>query len=270
MGEKKEQKIIVFTTLSPSDKGLILSGVKIASIFKKELCLAYRMHKKEVINHRAYKQRLVNYTVPLKKEIPGLKTSVLLLQEPLRSLPEILADDYEAILLIADSSRFKSYSKAVTESPVPFLFINTQAPLSPFREIVLPVDLRKENSDTALWCSWFGRFNQSNIIAVAANEKRKESQGQVARNIMLTKKLFRKFDISHKIFKGSKTSLQNSFEAMDFALTSNTDLLVLLGSSVITPLDWLVGLPERKIIRNAGNLPVLLVNPRRDNYILCD
>jgi hypothetical protein len=64
--------------------------------------------------------------------------------------------------------------------------------------------------------------------------------------------------------------LQNSFEALEFALSENADLLILLGSSVITPLDWLIGLPERKIIRNAGNLPVLLVNPRRDNYILCD
>jgi hypothetical protein len=82
--------------------------------------------------------------------------------------------------------------------------------------------------------------------------------------------LFQKFKIEHKIYKGAKSSLQNAFEALDLALTSDCDLLVILGSSVITPLDRLIGLPEKKIIKKAGNLPVLLINPRKDNYILCD
>ncbi len=270
MSEKKEQKIVVFITFTPADKNLILNGIKLASVFKKELCLVYRMNYKNSKQSEAFNQKLIEYTIPIKKEIPLLKTSVLLLKENLREIPDILADDHEAILLITDAGQFKKFSKAVTESPVPFLFINTEAPISSFKNIVLPVDLRKENSDSALWSSWFGRFNQSEIIAIAANEKSKESQKQIGRNITLAKKLYLKFNVSHKMFKGRKSSLQNSFEALEFALEEKSDLLILLGSSVITPLDWLIGLPERKIVRNAGNLPVLVVNPRRDNYILCD
>ena len=270
MSEKKEQKIVVFTTFAPSDKNLILNGIKLASVFKKELCLVYRMNYKKSKQSDVIKQKLVEYTIPLKKEIPTLKTSVLLLKENPREVPDILADDYEAIMLIADSEQFKKFSNAVTESPVPFLFIGPNTPVSSFKTIVLPIDLRKENSDSALWGSWFGRFNQSEIIAIAAKEKSRDSQKEVARNVTLSKKLFLKFNVRHKMFKGRKSSLQNSFEALEFALSENADLLILLGSSVITPLDWLIGLPERKIIRNAGNLPVLLVNPRRDNYILCD
>lgn len=270
MGEKKEQKIIVFTTLTPKDKNLILSGIKLASIFKKELCLVYILNRREIKTSDGIKHRLNEYTISLSNEIPALKASVLLLKENIRELPDFLADEHEAILLIADSDQFKKFSKAVTESPVPFLFVSPHAPVSSFQKIVLPIDLRKENSDSALWSSWFGRFNQSEIIAIAANEKQKDMQQQVARNVNLAKKLYLKLNIRHKLFKGRKSSLQNSFEALDFALSENADLLIILGSSVITPLDWLIGLPERKIIRNAGNLPVLLVNPRRDNYILCD
>ncbi|MBW6537100.1 MAG: hypothetical protein K0B11_18980 [Mariniphaga sp.] len=270
MSEKKEQKIVVFTTLTPADKNLILNGIKLASVFKKELCFAYLLTRSEKKNSEKIKHKLIEYTIPLKQEIPALKTSVLLLKENMREVPDILADDYEAILLIADTGQFKKFSKAVIESPVPFLFINTEVSPSDFKNIVLPVDLRKENSDSALWSSWFGRFNQSEIIAIAANEKNKDSQKQVARNVTLAKKLYLKFNVSHKVFKGSRTSLRNSFEALEFALAEKSDLLILLGSSVITPLDWLIGLPERKIIKNAGNIPVLLVNPRRDNYILCD
>ncbi|SHF30794.1 hypothetical protein SAMN05444274_104372 [Mariniphaga anaerophila] len=270
MDEKKEQKIIVFTTLSEKDKNLILNGVKLASVFKKELCLVYRLNKKEAKKSEMAKKKLNEYLVPLNREIPGLKTSLLLLTEPLKYVPDTLADEHEAILFVADSGLFKTYSKAVTESPVPFIFVYPEAPLSSFKNIVLPVDIRKENSDSSLWCSWFGRFNRSEIIAIAANDRLKESKKQIGKNILLTKKLFLKFNINHKIFKGQKSSLQNSFEALDFALSNNADMLVILGSSVITPLDWLLGLPEKKIIKKAGSLPVLLVNPRRDNYILCD
>jgi hypothetical protein len=270
MDEKKEQKIIVFTNLSATDKALILNGIKVTEIFKKELCLLYRLNKKERKTRDSIEKNLNEYLVPLKKEIPGLKTSVLVTDEKLNDLPEMLADDHEAILLIASSSEYKTYATAGTRSPVPFLFINPDSAVSSFQKIILPIDLRRENSDTALWCSWFGRFAKSQIIAVAANEKNSDSQQQVLQNVRLTKKLLQQTGVSHKIYKGKKSSFNNCFEAMNLALNSDTDLFILLGSSIITPIDWLIGLPERKIINKAGNLPVLLVNPRRDNYILCD
>ncbi len=270
MDEKKEQKIIVFTTLSGDDKNLILNGIKVADIFKKELCLLYRLNKKERKIRDSIEMKLHEYLIPLKKEIPILKTSVHVTDEKLNDLPEILADNHEAIVLIASSSEYKKYATAGTRSPVPFLFVNPGSSVSPFQKIILPIDLRRENSDTTLWCSWFGRFAKSEIIAVAANEKSRDSQRLVMQNVMMAKKLFKKTGIGHKIYKGKKSSFNNCFEAMDLALNSDTDLFILLGSSVITPIDWLIGLPERKIINKAGNLPVLLVNPRRDNYILCD
>ena len=270
MREKKEQKIAVLIHFLPSDKLLILNGIKIASIFKKELCLVYHLPKKEKNKNDEIRQKLQQYLEPVKKEIPHLKTSTLIISGPLAEIPELLADDYEVIMLITESNRFRNYVKAAASSPVPFLFVNPEAPVSSFSRIVLPVDIRKENSDTALWCSWFGRFNKSEIVVIGANDKGKEMQKLVGRNIVLTKNLFNKFHIQHKIYKGQKSSLANAFEALELARSSESDLLVILGSSTITPLDWLIGLPERKIIRQAEKLPVLFVNPRIDNYILCD
>ena len=138
------------------------------------------------------------------------------------------------------------------------------------QKIVLPLDLRKGNNDSALRCYWFGRFNQSEIIVVAANDKSRDSQQQVTQNVIHAKKLFGQLRIAHKMYKGEKGNFQNSFEALQFALKSESDMLALPGSSIITPLDRIIGLPEGKIIKNAQHLPVLLINPRRDNYILCD
>ena len=271
MAEVKQQKIIVLLSLTPTDKNLILNGIRIATIFRKELCLCYNYSKNEKKQKEEFKEKLTAYLHPVKNELPGLKVSTLLLSEHLTNLPEKLADDLEAILIIAEGSEFSKYSKSVTESPVAFLFVNEKAAqFSEFKKLILPIDIRKENAESALWCSYFGRFNSSGIIVGAANDKNKDEQKQVAMNVAVCKKLFQKFKIEHKIFRGNKSSLKNSFEALELALSSESDLLVILGSTVITPIDLLIGLPEKKIINRAGNLPVLVINPRKDNYILCD
>ncbi len=271
MSEIKEQKIIVLLSLTPTDKNLILNGIRIATIFRKELCLCYNHSKREKQGKDYLKEQLTTYLAPVKNELPGLRISTLLLSEKLTDLPEKLADDYEAIFVISGTSEFSKYAKSVTESSIPFLFVNEKEEQFPeFKKLILPIDLRKENTESVLWCSYFGRFNSAGIIVVAANDKGKDEQKQVAMNVAFGKKLFYKFKIEHKIFRGTKSSLQNSFEGLELALSSKSDLLVILGSSVITPLDLLIGLPEKKIIKRAGSLPVLVINPRRDNYILCD
>lgn len=271
MSEKKDQKIIVSLSLNPSDKSLILNGITISSIFQKELCLLFNYSKKEKKEYEKFKTILDEYTIPIKNELKGIKISTLLLSESKGDLSEKLADDFEAILVIVPAKEFSIYSKSLAESPIPFLFINTDRKSVPeYSNLILPIDLRKQSSESALWGSYFGRFNQSKLVVVAANDKSKDAQQQVTKNVVLSKKLFQKFEINHKIFKGTKSSLGNSFEALNLAHSSKSDLIILLGSSTITPLDLLLGLPEKKLINKAGDLPVLLINPRRDNYMLCD
>lgn len=271
MEEVKQQKIVVLLSLLETDKNLILNGIRLATVFNKELCLCYNYSKKEKHENTRLKEKLSDYMKPIKSELSSLKISTLLISESNHKLPEKLADDFEAILLISGASEFRKYATSVSESPVPFLFVDEKEnQLSEFKKVILPIDLRRENSDSVLWCSYFGRFNSSTIVVVAASDKGKDAQRQVSVNVSLSKKLFQKFKIDHKIFRGTKSSFQNSFEALDLALSSESDLLVILGSSVITPLDWLIGLPEKKIIKKAGKLPVLLINPKKDNYILCD
>lgn len=271
MSENKEQKIIVLISFKPSDKELILNGIKMASIFRKELCLVYNYPKKRKKEKEKFRAELLEYIKPIKNEIPGIQISTLLLSEKKTELPEKLADEFEAILVVVPSSQFSMHSKSLSESAIPFLFVNeTRDSVPEYKNLILPMDLRKEASESALWGSYFGRFNTSEIIVVAANDNGKDAQQQVAKNVVLSKKLFQKFEVKHKIFKGVRSSLGNSFEALDLAQKSSCDLLIVLGSSTITPLDLLVGLPERKILKRAGNLPVLMINPRRDNYMLCD
>lgn len=271
MVEFNKQKIIVLLSLNSVDKALILNGIKIATIFRKELCLLYNYPNSKKKQREKFKDQLDEYTLPIKNELPTLQISTLLLSENKTDLPEKLADEFEAILIIAPASSFSLHSKSLSKSAIPFLFVNeNRVSIPEFKNLILSLDLRKESSESALWSSYFGRFNNSKIVVLVANDKGKDEKQQVTKNAVLTKKIFMRFDIDHKIYKGTKSSFRNTFEALDLAQTSKSDLLVILGSSTITPLDLIIGLPERKIIKKANDLPVLVINPRRDNYMLCD
>jgi hypothetical protein len=268
MGERILQKIAVLVDFSDNDKMLITNGIKLSAIFRKELCLVCRLKQKRLRNEA--KKKLNDCIEKINREVTGLKVSACIVEGPDSEISEKMADDHEIILIITDAKNYKKYSKAVITSPVPFLFLRSQNDELSFKNIILPVDLRKGISEAAIWSSYFGRFNKSKITVIAANHKGKNEQKEVYNNIFIIKKLMQKFNIDHKIYKGFRSSLRNSFEALDFAIESNSDMLVLLGSSAITPLDILIGLPERKIIGRAENLAVMLVNSRRDNYILCN
>lgn len=267
----KAQKIVVFLRINENDKNLILNGIRIAYIFKKELCLFYHQKKEKGEEIEKIRATLSTYIDTVGIELPGLPVSSLILNKSMEELPDLLADDYEAIILLADAARFSDYSKALAESPVPFLFIHGKTQkVFDFKKLVVPFDLRKECSESAIWASHFGRFNQAAVVVVAATHSWKEEQNEVTRHVAFAKKLFQKFKIEHKIFRGNTSSLRITFEALDLALSAECDLLVILGSSVITPLDLLIGLPENKIMKKAGELPVLVINPAKDNYLLCD
>ncbi len=270
MAEHKEQKIMVFTELDQNDQGLIRHGIKLAFVFKKELCLVYNLAKPKSKKAPHAKQQIVAYANLVKKEIPALRVSTMVLSEHRSLLPNVLAERHEGIILVANALNFRKYTAMLSESPVPMLFVHPQSTIDSYKQLVQTLDLRKENSDASLWCSYFGRFNTAEVVIVAASDKTKEAKQAIAKNVLLTKKLYEKFNIQHKVYKGTGSSFRNAYEALELALASNCDLFVMLGSSGITPLDYLVGLPERKIMKRAGKLPVMIINPRRDNYILCD
>jgi hypothetical protein len=267
MSEKVIQKIAVIIDFSKNDKMLIACGIKLSALFRTELCLVSRLKKKKLRDKT--EKKLEGILKQTDNEAKGLKISTCIIEGPDSKISEKMADLCEIILIITDIKKYKEYSKAVIYSAVPFLFINPQKEGHSFKNIILPVDLRKGISDTALWSSYFGRFNKSTITVIAANHKRVNEQKQVTNNIVRVKKLMQKFKIDHKIYKGIRSSLGNSYEALNFAHISDSDMLVLTGSTTITPLDILIGLPEKKIIGKAGNLSIMLVNARRDNYVLC-
>jgi hypothetical protein len=269
MTKPELQKIVIYLSLNKTDTNLMMAGIKLAVTFQKELRLLY-LCGSNGIQEKA-EAEMARYSDTISKNVPGLHVTCAVLKHPGRHFARILADEMEAIVLVAGFSRFKELAKPLRSSPIPFLFVNENEPFtSSFRKVIVPVDMRRQNKDSLLWSVFFGRNNNSEIIAIGANDRSKESQKAVAGHLHSLKKLLTKSNVTHSIYKGSRGSLSIQREVLETSGQLSADLMILLGSSFVTWLDLLIGLPEEKIIRQAGNLPVLVVNPRRETYLVCD
>ena len=87
MSQTMNRKLLYLTTLNSTDKNLILTGIKIASIFKKKLCLVYNQQKRRKIQHNHYKSILQKYLVPVKNEISGFKSFSIASSSGLQNCP---------------------------------------------------------------------------------------------------------------------------------------------------------------------------------------
>jgi nucleotide-binding universal stress UspA family protein len=269
MTKPEIQKIAVYLSLNEYDTNLMMAGIRLATVFQKELRLLHVSDKNE--NPGKAESELARYAEKIRGSLPDLAISTSAIKHPGNSFARVLSDEMEAIVLVAGASRFKELAKPLRKSPIPFLFIHEKETFdSAFRKVIVPVDMRQQNKDSLLWSVFFGRNNHSEIIAIGANDRNKEGRKNVAAHLHSLKKLLIKSDVPHKIYRGERGSLSIQREALETAGRLQADLMILLGSSFVTWLDLLIGLPEEKIIKAAGNLPVLVVNPRRETYLVCD
>lgn len=265
----KRQKIVVITQLRESDRNLADCGRHLAATFRKDLCLFYPTRQN---TEQTGIETTLQGLIPEKETgQPPVATSILVRHVPPGKIALTMADEEEAIIIIAAASSFSILKTTLQASPVPFLFVDEKSSWKNiFRKIITPVDLRSQIRDVLLWTIYFSKYFQAEAIVIGANDKSSGNLGLVKAHLNAFKKSALKFNLNHKIYRGRRNSLSVQYEALEYALAEDADLLVLLGSSVVTPLEWIFGLPEKKIIRKAGTLPVLVINPAREVYALCE
>jgi hypothetical protein len=271
MDKQVRQKIVIALSLSDTDKNLILNGIRISSVFRKELCLMYNFQNHSKKDRSSDTEKLNVLTSDIQNRIESLKVTSLFLTLKTTKLPSYIADVCEGILFVAASGDYSKYSKALRESRIPFLFVNSESGyISEFRKIVFPVDLRKAVNECALWSSYFGRFNRSEIVLIPANDNDDDNRRLVFKNLRQIQSFFQKLKINFSIQKGTKTSMGNGMEALEYSKISQADLIVIAGSTYISLPDLLIGLPEKKMVKKSGHIPVLVINPRIENYMMCE
>ncbi|MHA7111886.1 hypothetical protein ACRTDU_17285 [Sunxiuqinia elliptica] len=271
MANLSEQRIMVHCDFSESMNTAIVHGARIAGIFKKELCLYHPLKKADKSEKLAAQKALTKIIHQLKEDLPHLPISSLTLKGDLEQGIDRVAEQYDGIMLVLTAEHLKAKLRALQISQIPFLFVQTNKERSlTYQKPMLPVDFRKVMKDTSLWASYFGRFNQAEVTVVNATEKNPENATMIRKNLKFINQLLTKLHLDFNQQSCPKGSFALPFETLKSCQADGYDLLIIPSSKNISLLDLIIGLPESKIIKKAGEIPVLCINPKRDMYILCD
>lgn len=269
MANISEHKVVVVCDFSERMNDVILHGIRMADILKKELCLLAIW--KNQTQKTQIQEKIFLTTRNLKSNLPNMQISSLLLQNSLRDNMGKLVDDYNAVLVVLNQADFKFGLKAFRESRIAFLFVNGNSPLYlNYKNVIIPVDYRKASKETALWASYLGRLNQSLVHLIYARETGSDQLGKLNKNLSFIKKFLSSLNVRHHFIPGKSSSWGIFKETLTNVKTWNGDVMVFAGSTSISLIDLIIGLPEEKIIRIAGDLPILIINPRKDTCIICD
>jgi len=266
MAKIEDQRILVWCNQDKNLQQTIIDAVYFALKLEKEVCLF--AHYKTENEKNIFQKRISSFANIIKKDIPQLSLTTLLLKGNLDQLIRDLGEKYNTIMLCFGGNLSNKLLNAFYKSGFPFYFSrgNKQQD-NRFKRIIIPVDFRNNTKDATLWGSYMGRFNQSEIVLLKATDKDPDLKQNVDTIVAFVKKFYNQFIFNYWINDGEKSSWGIHSEAV--AKSTNFDLLIFTGSLNVTLADRMIGPFEKRMIKKSKSTSMLLINPQKEMYVLC-
>ncbi len=170
------------------------------------------------------------------------------------------------IQLIENKARkIQQLLNACRELRIPYMLYKNSFEKLLTEKILLPVNFLEEELKKAQFASAFGRFCNSEIHILQANDYGTKA----ATNVVRMQELFSKFDLKVQVEKAKDDSFKVDKEAVNKAIELKAGLIIVTASREYGLDDIFFGPREQHLIRKSF-IPLLIVNPRADLYALCD
>lgn len=264
-----EQKIFVWIDFTPETEVVLLHGVQVARILEKELCLLYHPGKEKGRVAEA-ESRLLGLAAPVAQVVGRERVHCHLTTQPLSSTLTELAEEYDALLLVAHKKNSRELLPHLPHSGFPFLFVSEkQHPAVSYQKIALPVGYMKKSKDLALWSSYIARHNGAGVALIKALEQSDEDKKQVMSNLFSIERLFRNFTFPVEVVECHTPTWKIQKKALAHALGYQHGLLIISFTYSASLIDRLMGLDDAYVIDHSEELSVMCINSKRDLYTLC-
>ena len=266
MSKIEDQRILIFCNEKKNIKQTIIDAAFLALKLEKEVCF-FACYNKEKEKEQFLKETTSLASI-LKKDLPQLPVSTLVLKGKLYKLIKELGEKYNSIMLCSGGKVSNTYLKAFYNSGFPFYFSREGRSVDKgFKRIIIPIDFRNGTKDSVLWGSYLGRFIGSEITLLKAKDNDNDLSVKVEGGIASALKLYNKFSFSYKVAESNVSSWKIHTKAME--LSDKYDLLIFTGSfNVILP-DKIFGPFEKRIVNKINSTSVLLINPQAEMYVIC-
>ena len=179
-------------------------------------------------------------------------------------------EEYEqrAVIFELDGNgRYRNCKKALKlcrQLRIPYYFVKPEQKID-YKRVLVPVGFLVEEREKGVFSSGMGRFFQSEILLMTANDYGSRAK----ENTKGIKTLLDKFSIKYTDIEAKKNSFKVEIEAVKRAEELNAGLLLISASREYGMDDIIFGPKEQKVI-GKSTVPVMVINPRKDLYALCD
>ena len=168
-------------------------------------------------------------------------------------------------LLKQETQAIKKYLNACRELRIPYVLYKDSFAEMNFSKIIVPVNFLIEEIEKAQFAAAFGRFCDAEIILLQA----KDYGSKAAANINKITMVLDKFNLHYQVEKGKKDSFKIEFDAVNYVNQHPCGLIIASASREYGLDDIVFGPKELHLIKKSP-VPVMLINPRGDLYVLCD
>ena len=153
------------------------------------------------------------------------------------------------------------------------LAVDSTSPNSDFRlptcqRCALTMTHRREGKEKLVWASYLARFVDSSVTIAHPDYRDGDLRMRWRNNMRFVEKMFSPLGIDYTAALLSR-STRVDLAALD---ELHPDLLIARTTDTRERdfIDWLLPLPEYRLLTHPSHTPLLFLNPRDDLYILCD
>lgn len=159
----------------------------------------------------------------------------------------------------------KRFLRLARELRIPYLFTKNYLPQNgDINSVLAPITYLPEEKEKAPWATHFGKFGHCTTHILAPNDKGSRAK----KNVAFAQKLLSAEKCTFKTHNGTKRSYSNWKEIITYANRLKVSIILYSASREYSLDDLFFGPYEQKLILKS-DIPVLLINPRDDLYVLC-
>ncbi len=176
----------------------------------------------------------------------------------------------EASMVIFQLSEHVGYNKVQPflkmsrELRVPYIFTKPYFELVNLNKVLVPVTFLVEDREKGPFSSSMGRFFGSKLLMMPAKDY--GSKAKQHTDAICT--LLDKFEIDYEFIDAKKDSFKVELEATQRSEELGAGM-VMISASREYGLDDIIFGPKELASINAASVPIMLINPRADLYVLC-
>lgn len=243
-------------------------AIQLGKAQNKPIELLHVIEKGTKVQDIKKKEKDINDIAKSKSLSTGLKISGTLYEGSIFSSISEYINQQEKELVFMGTHGIKGMQKVMGSwalkvligSKAPFIVVQDAPSVTPFQNIISPVDFRNENKEKISHLINLAKTFKSKVILFEKNIKDKSLNKRIGINTMFAVKYFIKHGVDHEVIR-SNSAESFAADTMKLADKVKSGLIAVTTTKHISITDYMFGADEQAIIANPFGVPVLCVNP---------